>query len=155
MDFLGPLDFEIFLKLFLAFLLGLIIGIERETAGKEAGPRTYSLITVGTTLLTVISLDPIFFGDNSRIISQILPSIGFIGAGLIIFRENKVRGLATAAGVWMMSAIGIAIGMGYYAISIFSVIMALFILYIFRKLDINGKIKKFSKIKYEDDSSKE
>ncbi|MBI3671737.1 MgtC/SapB family protein [Candidatus Azambacteria bacterium] len=147
MDFLGPFNFEIFFKLILAFILGLVVGIERESAGKEAGPRTYSLITVGTTLFTILSLDPRFFGDTSRIISQILPGIGFIGAGLIIFRESKVHGLATAAGVWVMASIGIAVGMGYYLVSVFSVLLALSVLYLFRKFDFDAKIRNLSNLK--------
>lgn len=146
MDILGPLNIEIFLRLILAFALGLVIGIERESAGKEAGPRTYSLITIGTAMFTILSFDPRFEGDYSRIISQILPGIGFIGAGLIIFRESKVHGLATAAGVWVMASIGIAVGMGYYAVAIFSVLMALSALYLFRKFDFDKKIRKWGHI---------
>ncbi len=141
MDFLGPLDIEIFIKLILAFVLGVIVGIEREFAGKEAGPRTYSLIAIGSALFTILSLDPNFSGENARIISQIIPGIGFIGAGLIIFHQSKVHGLATAAGVWAMAAVGIAVGMGYYAVAVFSVFLALVVLYIFRKIDFDDKIK--------------
>lgn len=146
MDFLGPSNIEIFVKLVLAFLLGLIVGIERESAGKEAGPRTYSLITIGTAMFTILSFDPRFAGDYARMISQILPGIGFIGAGLIIFRESKVHGLATAAGVWVMASIGIAVGMGYYAVAVFAVLMALSALYIFRKFDFDKRIRKWGHI---------
>ena len=135
-------ELETLFKLFLAFFLGLILGVEREFAGKEAGPRTYSLVALGSAVFTVLSLDPIFSPDNARIISQIIPGVGFIGAGLIIFHQSRVHGLSTAAGVWMMAAIGIAIGMGQYGIALFAYFLAIASLFILRKLDVEFKIEK-------------
>jgi len=155
MDFIGPINLEIIFKIALAFVLGIVVGLEREFAGKEAGPRTYSLVTVGAALFTILSLDPRFIGENSRIISQIIPGIGFIGAGLIIFHESKVRGLATAAGVWSMAAVGIAVGLGYYAVAAFTVFILIVALYFLRSIDFDAKARKLiSKIandKHEDD----
>ena len=151
MDFLGPIEFELFFKIILSFLLGIIVGIEREFAGKEAGPRTYSLVAIGTTLFTIISLDPIFQGENARIIAQILTGIGFIGAGIIIFHESKVHGLATAAGMWAMAGIGISVGMGYYALSVFSVLMVLVILYVFRKINFDRNLRRLVGYKPDED----
>ena len=149
MDFLGPIEFELFFKIIVSFILGIIVGIEREFAGKEAGPRTYSLVAIGTTLFTIMSLDSIFAGENARIIAQIVTGIGFLGAGLIIFHKSKVHGLATAAGMWSMAAIGIAVGMGYYAVSIFAVLMALLSLYVFRKINFDDNLRKL--VGYKDD----
>jgi putative Mg2+ transporter-C (MgtC) family protein len=142
MDFLGPIDADIIFKLFLSFVLGLILGIEREFAGKEAGPRTYSVVSLGATLLTIMSLDPIFGQDNARIVSQIIPGIGFIGAGLIIFHQSKVHGLSTAAGVWVTAAVGIAIGLGHYAVAVFAYFLAVASLYLFRKVDLENRIDR-------------
>ena len=108
---LGQLDMVI--KLIVALALGLIVGIEREFVGKEAGTKTYSLVTLGAALFTILSFDP-NFPVPSRIIAQIITGIGFIGAGLIIFHENKIHGLTTAAGLWTMAGVGVAAGMGYY-----------------------------------------
>ncbi len=155
MDFLGPIDIEILVKIVLAFFLGIIIGIEREFAGKEAGPRTYSMVTVGVTLFTILSLDSRFAGENARIIAQIITGIGFLGAGLIIFHGSKVHGLATAASIWIMAAIGIAVGMGYYAVAVFSTSIALFVLYVFRKFDFDERLHKISGYKEDEDNLKE
>ena len=150
MDIVGPLDIDIIIKLSFSFFLGLIVGIEREFAGKEAGPRTYSLVSLGVTLFTVLALDPRFGGEGAtRIISQIIPGIGFIGAGLIIFHQSRVHGLTTAAGIWSMAAIGIAVGMGYYVISIFVTLLSLMVLYLFRRFDIEDRIHRLASIKEE------
>ncbi len=142
MDFFGVSELEIIFRLFLAFSLGLVLGVEREFAGKEAGPRTYSLVALGSAVFTVLSLDPLLAPDNARMVSQIIPGIGFIGAGLIIFHQSRVHGLSTAAGIWMIAAVGIAIGMGSYAVALFAYFLAITSLFILRKLDIEFKIEK-------------
>ena len=142
MDFLGNPEVEIIFRLFLAFFLGLVLGIEREFAGKEAGPRTYSLVALGAAMFTVLSLDPLLSPDNARMVSQIIPGIGFIGAGIIIFHKSRVHGLSTAAGIWMIAAVGIAVGMGSYTVALFAYFLAITSLFILRKLDIEFKIEK-------------
>ena len=134
---LGQLDMVI--KLIVALALGLIVGIEREFVGKEAGTKTYSLVTLGATLFTILSFDP-NFPDSSRIIAQIITGIGFIGAGLIIFHENKIHGLTTAAGLWTMAGVGVAAGMGYYFLAVVSTLLVLFILFVLRKLRLEERI---------------
>ena len=123
---------EIFFRISLAAVLGAAIGFERERSHKSAGLRTHALVAMGAALLTVISLS---FGtgtagsDPSRIISNIIVGIGFIGGGVIIREDGgKVRGITTAATLWVVAAIGIAVGMGFYREAIFSVGVAYFIL---------------------------
>ena len=144
MDFLHQVSLAV--PLFIALALGLSVGIEREFVGKEAGTKTYSLVTMGAALFTVLSFDP-NFPDPARIIAQIVIGIGFIGAGLIIFHENKIHGLTTAAALWTMSAVGVAVGMLYYALSIISTFFVLFVLYIVRKLRVEERIHAFAGVK--------
>ena len=132
-------QFDMVVKLIVALALGLIVGIEREFVGKEAGTKTYSLVTLGAALFTILSFDP-NFPDPSRIIAQIITGIGFIGAGLIIFHENKIHGLTTAAGLWTMAGVGVAAGMGYYFLAIVSALLVLFILFVLRKLRLEERI---------------
>lgn len=115
-------NLEIIFQLFLAGLLGGIVGIEREYKGKEAGFRTYTLVSVGSALFTIISNESFvpFLGTTgliinpSRIVGQIVLGIGFLGAGLIVYRQSHVEGLTTAAGLWVTAAVGTAIGFHFY-----------------------------------------
>jgi putative Mg2+ transporter-C (MgtC) family protein len=104
---------NIVLKIALAFLAGGIIGIEREYLNKAAGLRTLILICLGSCLFTIFS---ILIADNSRdrIASNIVTGIGFLGAGVIFKEDNRVKGLTTAASIWVTAAIGMGIGAGYY-----------------------------------------
>ena len=136
---IDPAQFDMVIKLIVALALGLVVGIEREFVGKEAGTKTYSLVTLGAALFTIISFDP-NFPDPSRVIAQIITGIGFIGAGLIIFHENKIHGLTTAAGLWTMAGVGVAAGMGYYFLAVVSALMVLFILFVLRKLRLEERI---------------
>jgi len=103
---------ELLAKIGLAALLAGAVGIEREWTGKWAGLRTHMLIAVGSTLLAHVS---IHLGDGARITAQIVTGVGFLGAGTIIQSRGAVRGLTTAAGLWVAAAIGIAIGARFYA----------------------------------------
>ncbi len=120
---------EIFLRILLATALGGVVGLERERSHKSAGLRTNALVAMGAALLTVISLS---FGgagsDPSRIISNIIVGIGFIGGGAIIREGHKVSGVTTAATLWVVAAIGIAVGMGFYREALFSAAVVYFIL---------------------------
>lgn len=135
-----------FLSLLIAAALGFLIGVEREFVGKEAGIRTYSLVSMGAALFTVLSFDP-NFPDPSRIISNIVVGIGFIGGGLIIFHENKVHGLTTSASLWVVAGIGIASGMGYYRIAIESTLLVIVVLYVLRKVKLEATIHRIAGIK--------
>lgn len=113
------LRFDLFFKLALAVVLGGAIGMEREIKAKPAGLRTNILICVAATLLADVSIrvgeiNGVRVGDPARLLAQIVPGIGFIGAGAIMQGGGVVTGLTTAATIWVVAAIGIAIGGGYY-----------------------------------------
>lgn len=147
---MDPIQLEIIYRLILAALLGAILGFEREYVGKSAGLRTYTLVSFGSALFTVLSDEGLrnYIGissfDPSRIISQIIVGVGFIGAGLIIFqeKENKVHGLTTAAGLWVIAGIGSAAGLGYFIPAIFSTIFILIILSSTRYLNLEERIQR-------------
>ena len=109
---------EITVRLFVALLLGGLIGVERDYRSKDAGIRTHFLVALGSALFCVVS--QFGFGvdlkDSSRVAAQVVSGIGFLGAGTIIFQKDKnvVRGLTTAAGLWVTAAIGLACGTGMY-----------------------------------------
>lgn len=119
----------LFLRVGLAALLGLIIGFERKSRYKEAGVRTHALVCAGSALMMVIS--QYGFGDSgadkARIAAQIVTGIGFLGAGIIVYRKQVLRGLTTAAGIWMTAGIGMAAGAGQYYLALFSAILILII----------------------------
>ncbi|MHB1118350.1 MAG: MgtC/SapB family protein [Minisyncoccota bacterium] len=127
--------FEIFAKLVVALLLGMSLGVERAIAGKTAGMRTYGLVTMGSALFVIIAViaaggysSPQALVDSIRFTSQVLPGIGFIGAGLIFFKGEKVSGVTTAAGIWVAAGIGVAIGYGLYMLA---AVAAVFVLLVF------------------------
>lgn len=138
---------EIFGQLALAALLGAAIGIERKLAHKTAGIRTFALVALGSALFTIIpQLAFVNFPgtsyDPSRMASQVVVGIGFIGAGLIVFQQSKVKGLTTAAGLWVSAAIGISVAYKLYAIAIFTTAITIFILFFlwFIEHKVIGKI---------------
>lgn len=120
-------------RLLAATTLGAAIGLEREYHAKEAGLRTHVLVALGSCLFMILSAyafddflakDHVSF-DPSRIASQVVTGIGFIGAGTIILQKQMVRGLTTAAGLWVTAAIGLACGVGMYAIAIVTTVLVL------------------------------
>mgnify|MGYP004510021827 FL=1 len=118
---------ELTVRLSLALVLGGAIGIEREYRSKEAGFRTHFLVALGSALFCVVS--QFGFGidlkDSSRVAAQVVSGIGFLGAGTIIFQKNVVRGLTTAAGLWVTAAIGLACGTGMYVAAAIATAMVL------------------------------
>lgn len=122
-------------KVLLSVLLGGLIGLEREWSGKPAGFRTQMLVSAGATLFTLVSyhmtnLDPNNNSDVTRVASNIVTGIGFIGAGLIFRNQQNVHGLTTAAAVWTAGAIGMAVGIGDYQVAIETTAIVLVILVI-------------------------
>ena len=109
------IDWVLIFRLLAAGLLGGIIGLEREFRAKEAGVRTHFIVALGSALFMMISQFA-FSGrfDAARVAAQVVSGIGFIGAGVIIFQKNVVRGVTTAAGLWVAAAIGLACGAGMY-----------------------------------------
>ena len=128
MDFSSSILILAFRDLIIAVILGALIGLEREIARKEAGVRTFSIISLGAALFVMISRLSFsdYLGianyDPSRVLGQIIVGMGFLGAGIIIFeaREGKVKGLTTAAIMWATSAIGAAVGLELYALAGFA-----------------------------------
>lgn len=135
MDFYTELKF--ILNLFIAFLLGAIIGFERTHIRKTAGLRTYSLISVAGALLAIISYN-IF--STPHIAAAVITGMGFIGAGLIIHHGSRVEGITTAASLWITAAIGIASGLGLYILALASTFFAILSMGIFRAINLEWKL---------------
>lgn len=122
---------RVLLRLLMAALLGGVLGYEREQQGKAAGLRTHMLVAMGAALFVLVPQQGgMLVGDLSRVIQGVVAGIGFLGAGAIIKNrsEGDVRGLTTAAGVWMTAAIGIACGLGREVIALVSTLLALGVL---------------------------
>lgn len=119
------------IKILLAVVVGGVIGLERELHGKAAGLRTITLIAVGATLFTLVSAK---IGDD-RIAANIVSGVGFLGAGVILFAEGRLKGLTTAASVWAAAALGMAIGQGEYILSIAVTAVVVMVLVLFASLD--------------------
>ncbi len=122
----GSLEIEFIINLVMSIVTGYLSGIERELKGKDAGVTTHIMVVTGAMLFTFLSMivDPM---SSSRIAAQIVTGIGFLGAGLIIKEGVTVRNLTTAASIWYASAIGMAIGYGFYVIAITATIAAIII----------------------------
>lgn len=103
--------------LLLSILLGFAIGFERRLRSKEAGIRTHTIVCVGAALMTIISRN-IGNGDPGRIAAQIVSGVGFLGAGMIVYKQHEVKGLTTAAGVWATAGVGMACGAGLCVVAV-------------------------------------
>ena len=122
--FFSGLDIELMLRVLLAFVLGGIIGYERESIHRPAGLRTHMLVAAGSAAFTEASIYA-FVGegtvrDPARLAAQIVTGIGFLGAGTIWRTPSTVRGLTTAASIWLVAAAGLLAGSGMYVIAIFT-----------------------------------
>jgi putative Mg2+ transporter-C (MgtC) family protein len=130
---------EALLRLVLAAVLGGAIGVEREIREREAGLRTHMLVSVGSALFTIVSAygfhefltsgQSVVRADPTRIAAQIVTGIGFLGAGAIIRHGISVRGLTTAATLWIVAAVGLAAGAGYYSGAVITTVVVLVTLY--------------------------
>ncbi|MBS3061573.1 MAG: MgtC/SapB family protein [Candidatus Diapherotrites archaeon] len=118
---------DLVLKLGLSVIIGALIGLERELDAMPAGFRTHMLVCLGATLFTILSI-AYPGGDPTRIASQIVVGIGFLGAGAIFKAEGSTRGLTTAADLWALAAIGMAIGFGEYVLALVATIVVLLML---------------------------
>jgi putative Mg2+ transporter-C (MgtC) family protein len=145
----GTLD--VALRLFIALLLGMIIGTERVWAHKTAGMRTYALVSMGSALFVIVSNEMIkmytgFPGTNPlMIISQIVIGVGFLGTGLIFAKESKLMGLTTATGLWVSAGIGMASGAGLFSIAILATVFTLCIFVVLWFIEEQLKKTKFFK----------
>ncbi|XEC94126.1 MgtC/SapB family protein [Paenibacillus tarimensis] len=136
-------EVHIMIRLLLAVLLGGLIGFEREQSKHPAGLRTNTLVCLGSCLLMLLSI----YGfaafvneinvrvDPARLAAAVITGIGFLGAGTILFTGKAITGLTTAASLWVVSAIGLAVGAGFYFASAFATVLALIILYVLNKIE--------------------
>ena len=138
----------ILLKLFLSAFLGGLIGLERESHSRAAGLRTHILVAIGSTLIMMISnymfllyqnqtASTIVRLDPARIAAMTITGIGFLGAGTIIQSKEIIRGLTTAACLWVIAAVGLAVGCGFYLPAVLTSIIALIALYLLHYLDLH------------------
>ena len=111
----------------LATLAGGLIGLEREIVHRPAGVRTHMLVSLGSALFALITVEQLP-GEAARIIAGIATGIGFLGAGTIFKAKDEVHGLTTAASVWAVAAVGLSIGFGYYLMMLIAVLLILIIL---------------------------
>lgn len=139
-------------RLVLSMLLGMAVGAERKRKGQIAGIRTFALISMGACLAMLLSIyvPQVYLGlkngDPGRIAAQVITGIGFIGGGAMIHMKGAVRGLTTAAGIWMTAIIGMAVGMGMYLCSIGATLLILITLVSFEQFEKRRKLGQESKV---------
>lgn len=144
---------QIIIRLIIGTLLGGIIGIEREINNRPAGLRTHVLVTLGSTIFMLISVDGFNYiglgeriGDPFRIAAQVVSGIGFLGAGTIMKTDNNIQGLTTAASLWVSAGIGLSIGIGYYVAGITTTIIVLITLMSLRVYEVKMFKEKYRSI---------
>ena len=136
-------DMELLLRIFVAMILGMLIGNERKNRMKSAGMRTHALVALGSALIMVVSkygFADTVSGDGARLAAQVVSGVGFLGAGMIFVRHNLVSGLTTAAGVWTTAGIGLTIGAGMYFVGVFCALLMVLM------QNISHKIPCFSNV---------
>ncbi|GMK42134.1 hypothetical protein PCCS19_51930 [Paenibacillus sp. CCS19] len=149
------------LRMGLALLLGGLIGFEREQSNHAAGLRTNTLVCLGSCLLMMLSMygfgdfadEPNVRLDPARLAAQVITGIGFLGAGTILFTGKSITGLTTAASLWVVSAIGLAVGAGFYLAAVTATVTVYFILWAMNKVEkrfLRGKRERLIRI-YADD----
>jgi putative Mg2+ transporter-C (MgtC) family protein len=135
------LNIELILRLVVAAFLGYVIGLERRLTGHSAGDRTFALTSLGAALFTVVSLKAFPEGDT-RIAAGVVTGLGFLGAGMILKgSEKEVKGLTTAASIWTVGAIGLAVGAGSYVLAVVAAALTLLLLASETLLHIDQRIE--------------
>ncbi len=129
---------QLSLALLLSALLSLLIGYDRERRNKSAGLRTHMLAGVGSCLFTILSMNAFPEGDPTRVASNIVTGIGFLGAGTIIHTPRRAKALTTAASIWATAAIGMAVGTGAWLIAIVGTLIIWSILALLPQVDIGA-----------------
>ncbi len=140
----------IFFRLLLAFVFSGMIGYEREVSESNAGLKTHILVAIGATIVALLQIEIIGYvrelalanpggpinvtSDASRLISQVVSGIGFLGAGAIIVTKRNISGLTTAASIWTVASLGLAIGMGFYPLAFIGFLFVLLTLFIFKRV---------------------
>lgn len=137
------------LRLVLAAILGGLIGLERESLNKSAGFRTHTLVSLGSCLIMILSIEMYTVvgqgevGDPARLAAQVVSGIGFLGAGTIMRSGLGIRGLTTAASLWVVAGIGLSVGAGSYFISVIATIIVILVLVYMPRIE--GVVKKASR----------
>jgi putative Mg2+ transporter-C (MgtC) family protein len=121
------MEIELVVRLVIALLLGGLVGLERELRHKPAGLRTHMIVSIGACLFTLISIYS-FNADPARVASGIVTGIGFIGAGTIIATQGKIYGITTAASLWVVASIGLAVGTGSYLLALVTSVIVFLVL---------------------------
>ncbi|KKS04679.1 MAG: MgtC family magnesium (Mg2+) transporter [Candidatus Nomurabacteria bacterium GW2011_GWC2_41_8] len=146
---------EIIIRLLIAGGLGLLIGGERLFVHKEAGMKTHALVSMGSALFVIISemiaikYSSIGGFDPTRIASQIIVGIGFLGAGSIMLQGSRLKGLTTASGLWVTAGIGMAAGFGFFSLAVITMVLVLFVFVVVNKFE--KPIRKISENSEEQD----
>lgn len=148
------LDFfsETLVRLLAAACLGGLVGLERESEKKSAGLRTHMMVSLGAAVFTLAALTTLDergaeAGDPSRIVMGVATGIGFLGAGSIIRTSGQVHGLTTAAGIWVVGAVGTCCGAGYYSVAAIAVVLSVLILAVLNRIE--------RRVRTDDDSDKQ
>lgn len=146
--FLRSLSWSTAGRIALAAALGGIIGIEREWRGRPAGFRTNILIAIGACLFTIMSIEGFPLAgsasrDTTRIASQIVSGVGFLGAGALLQTRNKTKGMTTAATIWLVAAIGMTVGVGAYFLAVFTTLLTAAVLQLL--LPVSKKVEQEAK----------
>lgn len=144
-DIVSYVDRELVIRLFISLFIGIIIGIERELTNKSAGLRTHILVCLGSTVFTILSIYGFprgtmsngfaMYGDTARVAAQILAGIGFIGGGAVLRHGASVKGLTTAASLWITASLGMAVGTGSYGLAIFTAVLSFAVLVLIRYVE--------------------
>lgn len=130
--------YTILLRIFLALVVGGIIGLERDIKSKSAGFRTYMLVCLGSAMVMMTNqyiFDTVGSGDPTRMGAQVVSGIGFLGAGtILVTHRNQIKGLTTAAGLWVSASLGLAVGIGFYSGAVLGGVTVLLILTVFERV---------------------
>lgn len=127
----------IIIRILVSFVLGVLVGIERGISNKAVGFRTLSLVCVGSTGFTLVSIYGFHAVDTSRVSAQIVTGIGFLGAGAILHQGYMTKGLTTAAALWVAAAIGMACGTGMFILAFILTLVALILLWVLKPFKIH------------------
>lgn len=150
-------SWEIVVRLLVSALLGGVIGMERESSKRPAGFRTHLLVSVGSTSLMMLSataFDPIGQGnDPMRLAAQVVSGVGFLGAGSIMREGSEIKGLTTAASLWICAAIGLSIGAGLYLLGVATTLIVMLTLTVLNRIDKSSTRDILQKISKHDEST--
>lgn len=137
-------EWELVGRVVLAAVLGYLIGLERELTGQPAGERTHALVALGAAAFALISGRAFPGGDTARLAAGVVTGLGFLGAGMILKRRGEgVQGLTTAAGIWAVGAIGLAVGAGMYLLGITTAALVGLILASDRALKLDQRLARW------------